>query len=220
MEKSFYQEYFFFEKDNWWFVARRKILLHLLRSHLTRRAGLRVLDAGCGTGINVQVLGEFGHVTGVDISDDAIAFCRKRGDLSVIRGDLRALELPDESFDLVTALDVIEHIDADARATGELIRVTKPGGHVLITVPAYPSLWSEHDEVNCHVRRYRAEQLRALVIGHGCTIRRFSYMNTALFPLAYGARTIKRLRQRILGAPNRSPRSDFVDYPPALNRFL
>jgi len=220
LEKRFYQEYFFFEKDNWWFVARRRILLSLLRKHLPRRTGLAVLDAGCGTGINVQVLGEFGIVTGVDISAEAIAFCRTRGELSVVQGDLRALDLPDRQYDLVTALDVIEHIDADERAARELIRVTKPGGHILITVPAFPSLWSEHDEVNQHVRRYRAAQLRDLVARNGCTIRKFSYLNTVLFPVAVGARTAKKIRRRLLGPPNHPPRSDFVEYPALVNGLL
>jgi ubiquinone/menaquinone biosynthesis C-methylase UbiE len=120
----------------------------------------------------------------------------------------------------VTALDVIEHIDEDERALRELVRVTKRGGHLLIAVPAFPELWSEHDEVNQHVRRYRARALRDLVTRSGCSIRRFSYMNTALFPLAVGARAVQQIRRRLLGATSGAPKSDLVAYPAAINGLL
>jgi SAM-dependent methyltransferase len=97
VQKTFYQEYFVFEQDYWWFVARRRILFSLLRGELPVRTGLRILDGGCGTGINVQALAEFGQVTGVDISDEAIEFCHRRNGLAVVKGDLRALDFPDKS---------------------------------------------------------------------------------------------------------------------------
>ena len=220
MERSYYQEYFFFEQDNWWFVSRRRILMSLLRRLLPSRSDLEILDAGCGTGINLEYLNEFGRVTGVDVSEDAIEFCRKRGNENVQRGDLTSLEWEDDRFDLVTVLDVIEHIDEDRAALAELIRVTKPGGHILITVPAFPALWSEHDEINHHRRRYRAGEIRDLVTASGCRIRKFTYMNAFLFPIAYAVRTWQKVRRAISGPPAHPPRTDFVDYHPVVNSLL
>ena len=220
MERSYYQEYFFFEQDNWWFVSRRRILMSLLRKHLPRGAPLEILDAGCGTGINLEYLAEFGNVVGADISEEAIEFCRRRGSRSVRRADLRALEWSDGTFDLVTALDVIEHIDRDDAAFRELARVTRPGGHLLVTVPAFPALWSEHDEINHHMRRYRGDQIRDLVRRNGCEIVKFTYMNTFLFPVAYAARTWQQVRKRVFGESPHPPRTDFVDYHPVVNALL
>lgn len=221
MERSYYQEYFFFEQDNWWFVSRRRILLALLRRSLLVRKGLRILDAGCGTGINLEYLSEFGEVTGVDFADEAIEFCRRRGNDSVRKADLtRLTDWPDDEWDLVTALDVVEHIDDDRSAVRELVRVTRPGGHLLITVPAFPALWSDHDEVNHHKRRYRAPELRALLQGNGCQLVRFTYMNSLLFPIAWLVRTWQRARRSLLGATDHVPHTDFVDYHPVVNALL
>lgn len=221
MERSYYQEYFFFEQDNWWFVSRRRILLSLLRRHLGGQRGLEVLDAGCGTGINLDYLAEFGRVHGVDFAPEAIEFCRKRGQDGVRRADLRNLEgWGDGEFDLTTALDVIEHIDDDRATVRELVRVTKPGGHILVTVPAFPELWSEHDEINHHQRRYRAHEVLALMEGAGCEVVRKTYMNTFLFPVAWAARSWQQIREKMFGPPKRPPKTDFVDYHPVVNALL
>ncbi|GJM44955.1 MAG: methyltransferase [Gemmatimonadota bacterium] len=221
MERSYYQEYFFFEQDNWWFVSRRRILLALLRRALPAKSGLQILDAGCGTGINLEYLAEFGNVTGVDFADEAIAFCQRRGNDSVRKADLTDLDgWPDAEWDLVTALDVIEHIDDDRSVVRELVRVTKPGGHLLVTVPAFPALWSEHDEVNHHKRRYRARELRTLLEENGCEVVRFTYMNTVLFPMAWLVRTWQQIRRRFQAPAEHAPKTDFVDYHPVVNSLL
>lgn len=220
MDRTYYEEYFFFEQDNWWFVSRRRILLVLLRKLLPRSGNLEILDAGCGTGINLAYLQEFGRVTGVDDSEDAIRFCRRRGNVSVLAGDLRALPLNTDRFDLVTALDVIEHIDEDETAVQNLVRVTKPGGHLLITVPAFPGLWSEHDEINHHKRRYRRKGLRALLERSGCEIEKLTYMNSFLFPVAWTARTWQQLHRRFRSLPSHPPQTDFADYHPVVNAIL
>ena len=220
MERSYYHEYFFFEQDNWWFISRRRILMALLRKCLPVSHDLEILDAGCGTGINLDYLAEFGRVSGADLSDDAIEFCRRRGHDTVQKLDLTDLSLESDRFDLVTVLDVIEHIDRDREAVRELVRVTRPGGHVLVTVPAFPELWSEHDEINHHKRRYRGEEVRELLTSSGCDIVKFTYMNSFLFPIAYAVRTWQRLRRGIFGAPAHPPRTDFVDYHPVVNGLL
>ena len=220
MDRSYYEEYFFFEQDNWWFVSRRRILLVLLRKLLPRSGDLEILDAGCGTGINLTYLEEFGRVTGVDDSEEAIRFCRKRGNRTLVAADLRALPLSADRFDLVTALDVIEHIDEDAKALQNLVRVTRPGGHLLITVPAVPGLWSEHDEINHHKRRYQRKELRALVESSGCKIEKLTYMNSFLFPVAWTARTWQQIRRRFRRLPGHTPQTDFADYHPVVNAML
>lgn len=219
MERSYYQEYFFFEQDNWWFLSRRRILMSVLRKYLPRGETLSILDAGCGTGINLDYLTEFGDVHGTDFSQEAIDFCRKRGHDGVRQMDLTKMEWEDGRFDLVTALDVIEHIDNDAAATSEIIRVAKPGGWILITVPAFPSLWSEHDEINHHKRRYRGRELLELVQPE-CDVVKFTYMNSFLFPIAWGVRHWQRFQRRLHGPPNHPPRTDFVDYHPVVNSLL
>jgi len=220
LERSYYHEYFFFEQDNWWFVSRRRILMSLLRKFLPPGRNLDILDAGCGTGINLEYLAEFGEVAGADFSEDAIEFCRKRGKNTVHRADLCDLDWEDDHFDVVTALDVIEHIDRDGDAVRELVRVTKPGGHILVTVPAFPALWSEHDEINHHRRRYRRSEILDLMRRNDCEIVKFTYMNSFLFPIAYTVRTWQRLRRRIFGESSHPPRTDFVDYHPVVNGLL
>lgn len=221
MERTYYREYFFFEQDNWWFVSRRRILMAVLRRYLPPRRDLEILDAGCGTGINLDYLAEFGRVTGVDGSAEAIEFCRKRGHDGVVQADLTRLDgWADGRFDLVTALDVLEHIDDDRSAVRELVRVMRPGGMMLVTVPAFPGLWSAHDEVNHHKRRYRGAEIRQLLASHGCDLERFTYMNTFLFPLAWLVRTWQQARRRILGPSSHPPRTDFVDYHPVINALL
>lgn len=221
MERTYYREYFFFEQDNWWFVSRRRLLLALLRKAVPSRRDLDILDAGCGTGINLDYLSEFGTVTGVDGSEDAIAFCRQRGHDDVVQADLTRLDgWPDDRFDLVTALDVVEHIEDDRAAVRQLVRVTRPGGLLLVTVPAFPGLWSEHDEVNHHKRRYRGAEIRALLASQGCDLVRFTYMNAFLFPVAWLVRTWQQMRRRIAGPPRHPPRTDFVDYHPVVNAML
>ena len=220
LERSYYGEYFFFEQDNWWFVSRRRIFLALLRRFLPARRDLEILDAGCGTGINLDYLDEFGSVLGVDASEEAIEFCRRRGNLNVTRSDLTALDVGERRFDLVTALDVIEHIDDDASAVRELLRVTRPGGHLLLTVPAFPELWSDHDEINHHRRRYRAREVRSLLPVAECDVVRFTYMNSFLFPMAYAVRTWQQISRKVFGPTSLPPRTDFVDYHPVVNALL
>jgi SAM-dependent methyltransferase len=219
VERTYYHEYFFFEQDNWWFVSRRRILMSLLRKFLHRR-DCEILDAGCGTGINLEYLAEFGNVVGADSSEEAIEFCRRRGNQSVQLANLCNLDWPDASFDLVTALDVIEHIDRDDDAVRELVRVAKPGGHLLVTVPAFPELWSEHDEINHHRRRYRKNELQELLEHNDCQIVKFTYMNAFLFPIAYAVRTWQQFRKKIRGESPHPPRTDFVDYHPVVNALL
>ncbi len=197
MHKEFYAEYFKIEDKHWWFIGRREIFLRLLRRYLPpRRDGQprQILDVGCGTGTMLQHLTHFGQAQGIDTDAEAVAFCRERGITQVRQVDDPPLPFPDNAFDLITALDVIEHIDDDAGMLRELYRITRPGGRFLFSVPAYPFLWGPQDEISHHKRRYVAAQIRARVTGAGYRIQRLSYCNTFQFPAIAGVRVLRPYR--------------------------
>jgi SAM-dependent methyltransferase len=182
------------EKDHWWFVGRRQLFSReLARLSLDRRAA--TLDAGTSTGANLRMLRDLGfcNVTGLDLSDEAIRFCTEKDLAPVQKGDINALPFADETFDLVLATDIIEHVDDDIGALCELNRALKPGGHLLITVPAFPSLWGLQDKASHHKRRYRLRGLKAKVEAVGFTVERRYYFNFILFAAIFLARQIIRI---------------------------
>ena len=145
------------EGSHWWFVGRRAILESFLKpicsSLIARNSSLRILDVGCGTGANIEMLSQYGDAEGVDVSDDALEFCRRKG-LKVQKGLAETLPYEDESFELTTALDVVEHLDDDIAGLKEMFRVTKRGGYSLIFVPAFMWLWGVQDDISNHRIRY------------------------------------------------------------------
>jgi SAM-dependent methyltransferase len=178
---------------HWWYRGRRRVL----RAELDRiplPPGARVLDAGCGSGRTLDDLERYGRVSGLDLSAEAVAVARERHP-DVRHGQVEAIPFDDGSFDLVTCLDVLEHTLDDRRTLAELRRVTRPGGHLLLTVPAYPSLWSVHDVANGHHRRYRPPALRAAARSGGWTLVRDTYFNGLLL----GPAVAVRLAQRFTG---------------------
>lgn len=219
MNKEFYAEYFQIEDKHWWFIGRREIFLRLIRRHLpARRDGVprQILDVGCGTGTMLQYLARFGQAQGVDTDAGAIAFCRERGVTQVRQVGDPPLPFAAGTFDLITALDVIEHIDDDRGMLRELYRITRPGGRLLFSVPAYRFLWGPQDEISHHKRRYVAPEIRARVTGAGYRLRRLSYCNTLLFPAIAGVRVLRPYRP---GAANL--KSDFtMTRPGPLNTLL
>lgn len=219
MREDYYAEYAVFEEKNWWFVSRRTILRSVLRKHLPAQNERRILDAGCGTGINLHLLREFGAVEGVDFSEKAIEFCQARGESAMRTADIRCLPHEDGSFDLVTALDVLEHIEEDRDALRELVRVCRPGGYVLLTVPSFPSLWGDHDVVNQHVRRYRPAAFFSMVEAGGLQVVHRSGMNLFLLPIAFLWRTYRNWFRREPVTPE-SPRPDNMHSHPAINAIL
>lgn len=152
-------------------------------------------------------LASFGKAEGVDIDAEAIGYCLERGLKDVRLGEAAKLPFADGSFDLVTCLDVVEHLDDDTAALREMRRVLRPGGHLLVTVPAHPFLWGDQDEVNLHKRRYVADQLRERLIASGYTVVRLSYMNAVLFPPIAAVRMLRRLERRL--RPRLPVQSDF-----------
>jgi len=180
------------EQRHWWFQARREIVLAVADQVLSR--GARVLDVGCGTGYVLERLQERYEAFGVDVSPLALDLCRARGLDRVAPGGAHDLSaVAGRRFDGVFLLDVLEHLDDDADALRRLREVLAPGGVVIVTVPAFMFLWSPHDEVNQHRRRYTRDQLRAALVRAGFDVERISYLNAALFPLAAVVRVTGRL---------------------------
>src|SRR5262249_15722108 len=171
------------EQSHWWYVGRRRIIESFVKpicDQITGRSA-RILDVGCGTGANLVMLSQFGDAEGVDISPDALAFCRERGLKHLRLGAAEALPYEDEQFDLVTAFDVVEHMDDDVSGLREIRRVLRPGGRVLLFVPTFMFLCGVQDEVSHHRRRYRLPELRRVVREAGFEVERTTYANITFF---------------------------------------
>jgi SAM-dependent methyltransferase len=183
------------DEEHWWYRGRRRVIrAELDRLPLPDRA--QVLDAGCGSGRTLQELVDYGEVAGLELNEDAAEVARARGLGEVEIGRLEEMPWDTDRFDLITCLDVLEHTPDDRVALRELRRVSKPGGWMLATVPAYQALWSPHDEANHHFRRYERATLRAAVTDAGWQLRRLTSFNTVLFPPAAAVRLAQQRRQR------------------------
>ena len=169
------------ETSYWWYVARRALAVDLLRDELGSRDSARILDVGCGTGANAKAFARVSQTMGIDTSADALRFCRTRGIDTVALSPVETLPFAEGTFDVVTALDVLEHTDDDLLALREIHRVCRNRGLLLATVPAYGFLWSEHDEALKHRRRYTAHELRNKLTITGFEVVRTSYFITSLF---------------------------------------
>jgi SAM-dependent methyltransferase len=214
MDQKLMQTTFAVDEHHWWYRGRRRVIAAEL-ARLALPASPRVLDAGCGSGRTMQDLARYGEVSGIELNEDAAALARSRdvGDVEI--GRLEALPWPDETFDLITCLDVIEHTPDDRVALAELRRVCHPGGWLLVTVPAYPALWSAHDEANHHYRRYTRPALRAAAASAGWTVTRISSFNSLLLAPAAAV----RLAQRRFRTGERSS-NDLAIGPEWLNEML
>jgi SAM-dependent methyltransferase len=202
------------EERHWWFAARRKIVGEILTS-LALPEHARILDAGCGTGGNLQFLSQFGDVTGVELDDGAAALARERGSWPVLKGSLPdGMPFVGQQFDLIVLLDVLEHIDDDAGSMCALADLLAPGGYLVLTVPAFPFLWSPHDEEHHHKRRYRAAGLRAVIANAGLRLSYLSHFNTWLFPMVAAVRLVRKV------FPANEVGSDVQLPGPAVNRML
>jgi len=179
---------------HWWYRGRRRIVRVELEA-LGPPPGARLLDAGCGGGQTLDVLREFGAAIGIDPDADCVARARARGHEAAVAA-LPELPFDDGAFDACTCLDVLEHLSDDESALAELARVTAPAGGLLVTVPAYEALWSEHDRANEHLRRYRAHTLKPLAARTGWEIERLTYFNTLLLAPAAIVRVAGRYRRR------------------------
>ena len=206
MDRIVYDRMAAHDSTHWWYRARRDILA----DYLTRYAGLpvdaRILEIGCGTGHNLPMLARFGSVEAIEIDPAARDIASARLGRPV--GDAPLPELPGierGAYDLIAVLDVVEHIEADVAALAAMRECLKPGGKILIAVPAHQWMWSAHDTVNHHHRRYSKRTLTAAIAAAGLRPRKLAYFNSLLFPLAAAARVAGRL----------TGRDDSDDSPPA-----
>jgi len=215
MKKEEYKKIFEQEERHWWYLGMKEITARLLSTVAWSRKNTKILDVGCGTGGMLIFLKQFGKVWGIDLSKEALNYCRKRGLKNILQASVEKIPFPDKSFDLVTSFDVLYHqwIKNDLFAIREINRVLKPGGYFLVRVPAYNWLRGRHDKVVYTKHRYTRKELTQKLKISGFKILRATYANTFLFPFI----AIKRLLERF------SPESQDSDVKPTLqiiNRFL
>lgn len=195
MMQHVYTSFYELEETHWWYVGRRQIIASFVKeicAEINDRRP-RILDVGCGTGANLKMLSRFGDAEGVDVSQDAIDFCRERGLTNVKLGAAEELPYNDGTFDLVTALDVVEHLDDDVGGLREMRRVLRPRGHALIFVPTFMWLWGVQDEVSHHRRRYTLPELRRAMTEAGFEIERTTYANITFLPPVFLIRMLMRI---------------------------
>ncbi len=193
MQDDLYRQMYELEDRHWWFLGRRRIVESVI-SRIGLSPEAAVLDAGCGTGGNLAMLARFGAVVGTELDAAAAGMARTRAMARIVRAKL-PLDMPFEPglFHLATLLDVLEHIEDDGACLRTLESLLRPGGHLVLTVPAFPFLWGAHDIEHRHVRRYRAGPLRGLLESSGLKVEWISYYNTLLFPLVAVARLARKM---------------------------
>ncbi len=203
------------EDTYWWFVARRELVRELLQ-RMAGSPGLTIVDVGCGTGATMKAVEDLGMPIGIDRSEQALYYCQSRGLGRLAVGRAEALPIGNETADVVLALDLLEHVRDDAAAVRELVRVLRRGGLLVVTVPAVPELWSEHDEALDHIRRYRGRRLRRILTEAGVSIEKLTPIITLLLlPIA-----ALRLLQRVLPRRREAPETAFIIPPRPVNWLL
>ncbi|MBI4674076.1 MAG: class I SAM-dependent methyltransferase [Chloroflexi bacterium] len=213
-----YRVMFEIEEEYWWYRGLRVLLQELIAQYVGRDGATRILDAGCGTGKNLQSLAQHGDAWGVDIAQEAIQFCRMRGIRKerALVASLLELPFPDRFFDVAFSFDVICNIQHDVAAFQEIRRTLKPGGRMIVQLPAYRFLWSAHDVAVGHKHRYMARDLRAKIEQADLRVETLTYLNMLLFPLIAFLRFVRR--QAV--ASNGSAHSDLTPLPRSINHVL
>jgi 2-polyprenyl-3-methyl-5-hydroxy-6-metoxy-1,4-benzoquinol methylase len=203
MDKNYYVEYYKLERENWWFKSRLEIIRSQIMLIAAGRCDLKILNIGTATGATSIMLQEFGSVKSIEYDKDCYEFVKQRLDIDLEIGSILDLQFPNDGYDLVCAFDVIEHVEDDKKAVAEMLRVCKPNGNIMITVPAFNFLWSKHDEVNHHFRRYTWAMLKPL-FNHEKVVFH-SYFNSILFfPI-----TAVRLLGKLIPFNRKGSGSDF-----------
>lgn len=211
------------EDRHWWFASRTRAIMAYLDRYLGAGKDLRILDVGCGAGNMAHHLAAYGQVVGVDPYPKPLEVARQRG-LDVRQGSATDLPFASQSFDLVALLDTVEHVADETAVFAECRRVLRPGGKLLVTVPAFMWLWSNNDVINAHERRYTLAELKQKLQSHGMRVLQASYNNFFIFPLAAGRILVRRGRtEPELASPHFDDNAYQVEMepaPPALNAVL
>jgi 2-polyprenyl-3-methyl-5-hydroxy-6-metoxy-1,4-benzoquinol methylase len=195
MERAVYDAMAELDQKHWWYVARRKVIAQLIRRRAMPGAKAKVLEIGAGTGHNLKMLSEFGAVDALEVDETARALAEKRLGRKLFSSPLPELKgIRQGQYDLVAAFDVIEHIPDDEAALEAIAKLLKPGGRVVVTVPAHQWMWSAHDVVNHHQRRYSKAGLKRLFNGSPLKLETIGYFNSLLFPVAVAERLASKLR--------------------------
>jgi SAM-dependent methyltransferase len=195
MERAVYEQMAELDERHWWYRARREVLEALIRRSVNPPPDAQILEIGCGTGHNLPMLGRFGHVDALELDDVSRAHAERRLGREIMRAPLPELAgVPERHYDLIGAFDVIEHIDDDEAAIASIASRLKPGGKFVMTVPAHPWMWSAHDVVNHHKRRYSRRSLKALIEGSPLRLEVVGYLNSLLFPAAVAERVASKIR--------------------------
>lgn len=194
MDRDVYDRMAQHDATHWWYVARRRILADLMARVIRPAPAARILEVGCGTGHNFDMLGRFGTVEAIEIDDGARALAEQRLGRTIMTAPLPALDgVADGTYDVIALLDVLEHISDDVTSLQSLKRKLKPGGKILLTVPANPWMWSAHDLAHHHHRRYTQKSLNSVIAWAGLKVDLMSHFNSLLFPVAAAARVIGKL---------------------------
>ncbi len=190
MRKRYECTYHKLEKNHFWFRARRDVILKLMGG-LDKKS--EILDIGCSVGSLIEFLsGEgYSNLYGIDVSENAVSACKKKGLKNVFVMDASRMKFPDKKFDVVIASDIVEHIDDHDSVIGEFRRVLKPGGRLMVFVPAFKLLWTDGDDVSNHHRRYTKKTLSDLLEKNGMHAERISYWNFSLFVPFLGFKLLK-----------------------------
>lgn len=205
------REHFYF-----WNVGRREILDEALSRNLEEQRNLEILDIGCGPGGNLLFLDKYGRVTGLDVSEEALRFAKAKGYEEVIQAGAEKVPLPDGAFDLISCLDVLEHIEKDDRVLREIFRLLKPGGILLLTVPAHPFLFGPHDRFLGHLRRYRTKEALDKIKGAGFTIREYTHFVTFAVPINF----LRKVIDAVFRQKSNEARTYDVEPPRFINAFF
>ena len=207
MEKQLYEEMYRIEDSYWWFRGKRKIISAMLNKYAGEN-GKRILDVGCGTGANLEQFSRYGDLFGVDISMDALQFCKSRRKESISAGECGKLPFKKGAFDIVLAIDLIEHIDDEEGFLKEINRVLSDEGVFVFTTSAFSFLWSQHDVAAHHKRRYRRGKLGRLLEGSNFKVERLSYTNFFIFPVVILFRGMQ-----LLTGGSKEVKTDFFKVP-------
>ena len=192
MDNHVYKDMAELQEHHWWFKARKEILGRVLHG-IDLPENCEILEIGCGTGGNLSMLASLGTVYGMEMNKQAAQYAKQSSGQPVLEGALPGPIPYQQQFDLVCLLDVLEHIEDDDSALAAIKPLLKPGGRIVLTVPAYQWMFGKHDVLLHHFRRYTKRSLAERCTGNGITINKLSYFNTMLFPLAAVARIIDRL---------------------------